>query len=114
YRYPQRAFPYADLVETNRRRGKDEPEYELIDTGVFDDDRYFDLVVEYAKAGPAVLLIRISATNHGPEAAALDLLPTLWFRNSWSWGDEHTGASSPRPSLRRVGAGSVLAEHEEL
>ncbi|MDQ6906450.1 MAG: glucosidase, partial [Chloroflexota bacterium] len=86
YRYPQRAFPYADLVAENAGRGKDEPEYELIDTGVFDDNRFFDVVVEYAKAGADDTYIRISATNYGPEAAPFHLLPTLWFRNTWSWG----------------------------
>jgi len=85
YKYPQRAFPYADLVEQNRRRGRSQPEYELLDTGIFDDDRYWDVFVEYAKAGPDDVLVRISATNHGPETATLHLLPTLWFMNDWSW-----------------------------
>src|SRR5215213_3218531 len=85
YKYPQAAFPYADLLETNQRRGKLDPEYELIDTGVFAEDRYFDVVVEYAKAGPRDILVRISAANRGPETASLHLLPTLWFRNTWSW-----------------------------
>ncbi|HEX9438800.1 MAG TPA: hypothetical protein VF909_03915, partial [Roseiflexaceae bacterium] len=117
YKYPQAAFPYADLVETNRRRSKDELEYELIDTGVFAEDRYFDVVVEYAKAGPDDILIRVSATNRGPEAAELHLLPTLWFRNTWSWGQPHASA---RPSLRRGDASGnrhgsqVIAEHSEL
>lgn len=86
YKYPQAAFPYTQLVEENRRRGKGAPEYELIDTGVFDDDRYFDVCVEYAKASPEDLLIRIQAVNRGPEPAELTLLPTIWFRNTWSWG----------------------------
>jgi hypothetical protein len=86
YKYPQGAFPYADLVETNRRRGKDAPEYELINTGIFAENRYFDIFVEYAKAGPEDILIHITAFNRGPDAADLDLLPTLWFRNTWSWG----------------------------
>src|ERR1051325_5285240 len=112
HKYPQRAFPYADLVETNRRRGKQEPEYELVDTGIFADDRYFDVLVEYAKAGPDDLLIRISAVNRGPRAAELHLLPTLWFRNTWSWGGEHDG---PRPALwRDESAVRVVAEHAEL
>jgi hypothetical protein len=117
YKYPQAAFPYADLVETNRRRGKDELEYELIDTGIFAENRYFDVFVEYAKAGPDDILIRVSVINHGPEAAELDLLPTLWFRNTWSWGLSH---APPRPSLRRSdtsgnGQGNqVIAEHAEL
>src|SRR6185436_6091424 len=84
YKYPQRAFPYADLVESNRRRSKGDPEYELLDTGVFAEDRYFDVLIEYAKASPDDILIRVSATNRGPDAAELRLLPTLWFRNTWS------------------------------
>ncbi|HKV44800.1 MAG TPA: glucosidase [bacterium] len=95
YRYPQRAFPYAELVAENRRRGRSEPEYELIDTGVFAEDRYFDVVVEYAKADPEDILIRITATNRGPRAAPLHLLPTLWFRNTWAWGNDDR-----RPELR--------------
>src|SRR6266508_3529847 len=78
YKYPQAAYPYADLVETNRRRSRDEFEYELLDTGVFNEDRYFDVFVEYAKASPDDILIRIEAINRGPEAAELHLLPTLW------------------------------------
>ena len=108
YKYPQREFPYRDLVETNRRRTKEELEYELLDTGVFDDDRYFDVFVEYAKEGPEDILIRISVHNRGPEAARLQLLPTLWFRNTWSWGDE-----GEKPVLRAVG-GAIVASHPEL
>jgi hypothetical protein len=92
YKYPQREFPYAALVEENRRRGKLDPEYELIDTGIFDDDRYFDIFVEYAKASADDILIQITAANRGPEAAIIHLLPHLWFRNTWSWG---TGGSKP-------------------
>ena len=88
YRYPQAAFPYDDLVKTNASRGRDAFEYELIDTGVFDDDRYFDVVVEYAKAAPTDIGIRITVTNRGPEPATLHILPTLWFRNTW-WRDAH-------------------------
>ncbi|MCG8346565.1 MAG: hypothetical protein MI924_02135 [Chloroflexales bacterium] len=115
YKYPQGAFPYADLVDTNRRRGKSEPEYELLDTGIFANDRYFDVFVEYAKAGPNDILVRISATNRGPTAAELHLLPTLWFRNTWSWGYDHDGADF-RPDLRRAAAGSsaVVAEQQQL
>src|SRR5499427_3054431 len=80
YKYPQREFPYAKLVEENRRRGKLDPEFELLDTGVFDDGRYFDVIAEYAKASPDDILIRITVANRGPEKAALHLLPTLWFR----------------------------------
>src|SRR5437870_2599647 len=95
YKYPQAAFPYADLVDTSRRRGKHEPEYELGDTGIFDGDRYFDVFVEYAKVTPETIVARITAANRGPEAAALHLVPTLWFRNTWSWG-----VTKKKPSLR--------------
>jgi Mannosylglycerate hydrolase MGH1-like glycoside hydrolase domain len=96
YKYPQREFPYNRLVEENRRRGKHDLEFELIDTGIFDDDRYFDVFVEYAKAGPEDILIRIEAINRGPEAAELHLLPTLWFRNTWCWGLD---ARKPRVAI---------------
>jgi len=94
YKYPQVAYPYEQLVEENGKRGRQEPEYELIDTGIFDDNRYFDVFVEYAKVGPEDIQMRISVGNRGPETATLDLLPTLWFRNVWSWQ-----ANTPRPSL---------------
>src|SRR6266705_2989958 len=97
YKYPQAEFPYGQLVEENRRRGKDAPEFELIDTGVFDEDRYFDVEIEYAKATPEDILIRINVTNRGPEEADLHLLPTIWFRNTWSWQQ-----SAPKPSLRQT------------
>jgi len=90
YKYPQREFPYDRLVEENRRRGKLDPEFELMDTGVFDDNRYWDVTVEYAKASANDILIRITAANRGPDRATIDLLPTLWFRNSWSWGRKTT------------------------
>jgi hypothetical protein len=96
YKYPQSEFPYARLVEENRRRGRNSQEFELVNTGVFDEDRYFDVFVEYAKASPDDILIRIEAINRGPETAELHLLPTLWFRNTWSWNPE-----SERPWLRR-------------
>lgn len=96
YKYPQAAYPYTRLVEENRRRGRHSLEFELIETGVFDDDRYFDIFVEYAKASPEDILIRIEAVNRGPEAAELHLLPTLWFRNTWSWG-----LDPRRPQVRR-------------
>ena len=104
YKYPQRAYPYSDLVETNARRGKQDYEYELLDTGIFDADRYFDVVVEYAKAGHDDLLMRVTAHNRGPDDATLHLLPTLWFRNTWSWGDDVakpsiTGAVARHPEL---------------
>jgi hypothetical protein len=85
YKYPQRAYPYDQIVATNRQRSRHEPEYELLDTGVFDDDRYFDVFVEFAKAAAEDLLIRISVANRGGETAKLHLLPTLWFHNTWSW-----------------------------
>lgn len=94
YKYPQAEFPYTRLVEENRRRGKHDPEFELMDTGVFDSDRYFDVLVEYAKSSPDDVLIRINATNRGAESAQLHLLPTLWFRNTWSWD-----RNSTKPSL---------------
>ena len=86
YKYPQAAFPYDQLVEENRKRGKRDPEFELMDTGVFNENRYFDVFMEYAKAAPEDILIKITAWNRGPEEAQLDLLPTLWFRNIWSFG----------------------------
>jgi len=86
-KYPQAAYPYADLAETNRRRTKNDMEYELLDTGIFDDDRYFDVFVEYAKDGPEDILVRITAANRGPQPAELHLLPTLWFRRSHAIGD---------------------------
>jgi hypothetical protein len=98
YKYPQSAFPYADLVETHRKRGKQDFEYELIDTGVFDGDRYFDVFVEYAKESPRDILIQISVFNRGPDPADLHVLPTLWFRNLWSWS-----TSGDRPVLRQAG-----------
>jgi hypothetical protein len=113
YKYPQAAFPYGQLVEENRQRNRHACEYELMDTGVFNEDRYFDIVVEYAKATTDDILIRITAINRGPDAADLHLLPTLWFRNTWSW--DHNGT---RPSLR-VGASGrdyrvIEAEHATL
>ncbi len=89
YKYPHAAFPYAQLVEENKKRTRLDPEYELIDTGVFGENRYFDVFVEYAKAGSEDIAIRITAWNRGPEPAALHVLPTLWFRNSWDWGDPY-------------------------
>ncbi len=85
YKYPQREFPYTWLVDENRRRSKHDPEFELIDTGIFNDDRYFDIFVEYAKASPRDVLMQITAINRGPDEARLHILPQLWFRNIWSW-----------------------------
>jgi hypothetical protein len=109
YKYPQREYPYRDLVETNRRRSRDEFEYELLDTGIFNDDRYFDVFVEYAKADPEDVLIKISVHNRGPEGAQLHALPTLWFRNTWSWEQ-----GEPKPTLRQSGNDAILASHAEL
>ena len=89
YKYPQAAYPYAQLVEENRKRKRRDPEYELLDTGVFNDNRYFDVFMEYAKVAPEDILIKITAWNRGPEEAQLDLLPTMWFRNIWSFGGKH-------------------------
>lgn len=109
YRYPQRAFPYEDLVATNARRSHDEPEYELSDTGVFEGNRFFDIEVAYAKAAPDDILIRISATNRGSETSPLWILPTLWFRNRWSWDP-----SRPKTASLRTAPGALVAAHEEL
>ncbi|RIK34357.1 MAG: glucosidase, partial [Chloroflexi bacterium] len=89
YKYPHAEYPYAQLIAENKRRSKLEPEYELLDTGIFDESRYFDVFVEYAKASPEDILIQITAHNRGPDAARLDILPTLWFRNMWSWDAEN-------------------------
>ena len=111
YKYPQAAYPYMDLIETNRRRGRQALEYELLDTGLFNEDRYFDVVVEYAKAGPDDVGIRISVVNRGPEAAPLHLLPTLWFRNTWSWEE---GSSKPvLAGLQMEGMGVISARYIE-
>ncbi|MEP6571320.1 MAG: glucosidase [Gemmatimonadota bacterium] len=109
YKYPQRAFPYAELLEENRRRGLGGSEYELADTGIFDEDRYFDVFAEYAKADVDDILLRITVHNRGPEAAPIHVLPHLWFRNTWSWRD-----GSVRPSLRATSATCIDATHLEL
>ncbi len=109
YKYPQGEFPYRDLIEKNRSRSREELEYELLDTGIFDDNRYFDLFVEYAKNGPEDILIRINVHNRGPDTARLRLLPTLWFRNSWSWGEENQ-----KPMLRMSEPGVIEARHSDL
>ncbi|MCA9933025.1 MAG: hypothetical protein KC415_03840, partial [Anaerolineales bacterium] len=113
YKYPQAAFPYDELVAENGRRGRHDPEYEIWDTGVFDNGRYFDIFVEYAKADENDILIRISAANRGPEAAQLTLLPTLWFRNTWSWGYDKgpMGYVPGKPKLWANGTSSITAKH---
>ncbi len=115
YKYPQAAYPYSDLVETNRRRSRNEMEYELLDTGVFNGDRYFDVFVEYAKAAPEDLLVQITAWNRGPESAALHLLPTLWFRNDWApW----IARPAEKPALKQIegpaGTRAIAAAHPVL
>jgi hypothetical protein len=111
YKYPIGAYPYTALVAENRRRGAHEPEYELLDTGAFDGDRYFDVLVEYAKAAPEDILIRITLSNRSAESARLHVLPTLWFRNTWSWG---AGDRAPRPELAASPTGAIVARHAEL
>src|SRR5205085_3162654 len=114
YRYPQAEFPYRQLLEENRRRGTARPEYELIDTGVFEGDRFFDVFVEYAKAAPGDLLIRITVANRAPVAARLHLLPTLWFRNTWDWGRRGDAAQGARPRLAQTGPSMLRAAHPTL
>ncbi len=118
YKYPQAAFPYADLVETNRKRNREEFEYELLDTGVFQDDRYFDVLVEYAKADPEDILVRISVTNRGAESAELHLLPTLWFRNDWSKWIAASNRAAEKPILKQgqplAGASLITGKHPKL
>ena len=109
YKYPQQAFPYEHLIAENAARGLNDPEFELLDTGVFSESRYFDVEIAYAKAAPDDILMQVRATNRGPEAANLTLLPQMWARNSWSWRP-----GSQRPILRREGDGSVHAEHPDL
>jgi len=113
YKYPQAEYPYARLLEENRRRGKRDREFELIDTGVFDDGRYFDVFVEYAKARENDVLVRITAANRGPASATLHLLPTLWARNTWSWG-EQTGPSGVKPQLTLDAPCSIRSSHPSL
>jgi hypothetical protein len=113
YKYPQAEFPYSWLVEESQRRSRHEPEFELADTGVFEGGRYFDLVVEYAKASPDNILIRITIANRGPEPAVLHLLPTLWFRNTWSWGCTHEGCEV-KPRIDQISDDAVVARHTSL
>ena len=113
YKYPQAAYPYSDLIETNRRRTRTDMEYELLDTGIFNQDRYFDVFVEYAKQSTEDVLIQISISNRGPQAAVLHVLPTLWFRNTWTWWP-----GTPRPSLKQAPASKgtqvIVASHADL
>jgi hypothetical protein len=118
YKYPQAAFPYADLVETNKRRSRHEMEYELLDTGVFKDDRYFDVFVEYAKDGPDDMLVQITAINRGPDQAELHLLPTLWFRNDWASWIAESNRAAETPTLKQIqavaGTSAIVAQHATL
>src|SRR5215469_389079 len=113
YKYPQEAFPYTDLVASSKRRNRGDLEYELIDTGIFNDDRYFDVFVEYAKQTPEDILIQISVTNRGSRPESLHVLPTLWFRNTWTWWPE-----AQKPSLKLIsgksGSAAIAASHPEL
>ena len=109
YKYPQSEFPYGQIVAENRRRGKLAPEFELMDTGIFDDNRYFDVFVEYAKADVEDILVKISLVNRGREAASVNVLPSLWFRNTWSWDNNQA-----HPSLSQVSDNLIAAEHPDL
>jgi hypothetical protein len=113
YEYPQSAHPYGNIVETSRQRSRQDFEYELVDTGVFDQDRYFDVLVEYAKASPEDILVQITVENRGPEPAVLHVLPTVWFRDVWSWD-----GNAPRPVLRQIATGEaggvIAASHPDL
>jgi hypothetical protein len=109
YKYPQGEFPYRDLLETNRRRSREEFEYELLDTGIFDEDRYFDVFVEYAKADAEDTLIKITVHNRGPESAQIHVLPTLWFRNTWTWEK-----GEPKPLLGQIDGEKIHASHSTL
>jgi hypothetical protein len=113
YKYPQSEFPYTRLVEENRRRSKAEPEFELVDTGAFDENRYFDVITEYAKASPNDVLIRLTIANRGPDEATIHVLPTLWFRNTWTWGCTHDGCEV-KPRLEAASQSTILARHVSL
>ena len=106
YKYPQEEFPYLNLIETNRHRSRTDPEYELLDTGIFNEDRYFDVFVEYAKASPTDILIQISICNRGPDEAVVHVLPTLWFRNIWTWWPDE-----PKPSLKDASGNERRRRH---
>ena len=118
YKYPQAAYPYEELVRVNGQRSREEMEYELLDTGVFNEDRYFDVFIEYAKEGPEDILVKISAVNRGPEAADLHLLPTFWFRNDWSAWIAESNRASAKPILEQIkaskGVSALTASHSLL
>lgn len=113
YKYPQAPFPYSQLSEVNRLRSRTEHEYELLDTGIFDDGKYFDCTIEYCKASPDDLLIKLTVENRGEDDALLHVLPHLWFRNSWTWGCDHDGCSM-KPRIKRLPDGRIVSEHETL
>jgi hypothetical protein len=113
YKYPQKRFPYEDLIKENARRGKRDREYQIINTGVFDEDRYWDIFIETAKESedPEELLFRVTAWNRGPEPAPLHIVPQIWFRNTWSWGHE---AAGKKPSIRQIGETVAHSKHHRL
>ena len=113
YKYPQAEFPYAELIAEGRRRGRGDAEHELVDTGVFAESRYFDVLVEYAKASADDILLRVTVTNRGPETAPLHVLPTVWCRNTWSWGGGYESAWGC-PRLAAAGDGAIEVEHSSL
>src|SRR5947209_9058815 len=113
YKYPQAEFPYGWLLDENRRRGKQDPEFELEDTGIFDENRYFDVTAEYAKASPNDLLIRITVANRGPQTAELHVLPQLWLRNTWAWGRTGEGYHA-KGRIERIGEGAARLQQEQL
>ena len=113
YKYPQSEYPYAKLLEENRKRGLDDREYELEDTGVFDEGKYWDMFVEYANEEACDVLVRIKVCNRGPADARVHVLPTLWYRNTWAWGHEREGHTN-KPVMRQIGDDSVFCEHETL
>ena len=109
YKYPQKAFPYSKLIEESKKRSRLEPEYELIDTGIFDNDEYFDITIEYAKAAEQDILIKVTVENRSIEAAPITVLPTIWFRNTWSWGYENY---KHKPILKGIGKSIIEVEHK--
>src|SRR5262249_32791010 len=114
YKYPHAEFPYSHLVEENRRRSRHDPEFEILDTGVFDGNRYFDVLVEYAKASPNDVLIRLTVSNRGPEPATAHVLPTAWFRNTWSWGRAGEEGYWPRGRIARRDGTELVLDHGSL
>src|SRR4051794_24287297 len=115
YKYPQQAYPYEVLIEENRKRNRQQPEFELIDTGIFNDDKYFDVFVEYAKASENDMLIKITVYNRGNEDASLHVLPTLWFRNTWAWGyDNYPQDGAHKPQMMSTNEGNIIFSHRRL